>query len=121
MEHHYVHHVLRLPVNEWPDQVARSFADINPQIYVSMQGPSELGMSGKLSDWDRTDDLRRIEVPTLVIGARHDLFPRPHRIPAGPRLASTGTVGRRSRSQTPRLLGRDSLADRDVREAASAA
>jgi proline iminopeptidase len=72
MEHHYVHHVLRLPAGEWPDAVTRSFADINPQIYVSMQGPSELGLSGKLSDWDRTDDLGRIAVPTLVIGARHD-------------------------------------------------
>lgn len=72
MEHHYVHHVLRMPAGEWPDAVTRSFADINPQIYVSMQGPSELGLSGKLSDWDRTDDLGRIEVPTLVIGARHD-------------------------------------------------
>ena len=72
MEHHYVHHVLRMPAGEWPDPVTRSFADINPQIYVSMQGPSELGLSGKLSDWDRTDDLGRIEVPTLVIGARHD-------------------------------------------------
>jgi proline iminopeptidase len=72
MEHHYVHHVLRVPAGEWPESVTRSFADINPQIYVSMQGPSELGLSGKLSDWDRTDDLGRIEVPTLVIGARHD-------------------------------------------------
>lgn len=72
MEHHYVHHVLRMSVGDWPDAVTRSFADINPQIYVSMQGPSELGLSGKLSDWDRTDDLGRIEVPTLVIGARHD-------------------------------------------------
>jgi len=72
MEHHYVDHVLRLPAGEWPEPVTRSFADINPQVYVSMQGPSELGLSGKLSDWDRTDDLRRIEVPTLVIGARHD-------------------------------------------------
>ena len=72
MEHHYVHHVLRRPAGEWPEPVTRSFADINPQIYVSMQGPSELGLSGKLSDWDRTDDLVRIDVPTLVIGARHD-------------------------------------------------
>jgi proline iminopeptidase len=72
MEHHYVDHVLRMPAGEWPESVTRSFADINPQIYVSMQGPSELGLSGKLSDWDRTDDLGRIEVPTLVIGARHD-------------------------------------------------
>ena len=72
MQHHYVDHVLRMPAGEWPAPVTRSFADINPEIYVSMQGPSELGLSGKLSDWDRTDDLGRIEVPTLVIGARHD-------------------------------------------------
>ena len=37
-----------------------------------MQGPSELGLSGKLSDWDRSGDLHRIDVPTLVIGAAHD-------------------------------------------------
>jgi proline iminopeptidase len=37
-----------------------------------MQGPSELGASGKLKHWDRTADLPRIQVPTLVIGAEHD-------------------------------------------------
>jgi proline iminopeptidase len=37
-----------------------------------MQGPSELGASGKLLTWDRTADLPKISVPTLVIGARHD-------------------------------------------------
>jgi len=31
-----------------------------------------LGASGVLLDWDRTADLAKIEVPTLVIGARHD-------------------------------------------------
>jgi proline iminopeptidase len=72
LDHHYVHHVLRAPAGEWPDPVNRAFAGINQQIYVSMQGPSELGLSGKLSDWDRTEDLARIDVPTLVIGARHD-------------------------------------------------
>jgi proline iminopeptidase len=71
-EHHYLHHVLRMPVAEWPEPVTRGFAKINPAIYVPMQGPSELGMSGSLLEWDRTDDLARIEVPTLVIGARHD-------------------------------------------------
>lgn len=70
--HHYVHHVLRRPVAEWPDPVNRAFAGINQDIYVRMQGPSELGLSGTLEDWERTDDLARIEVPTLVIGARHD-------------------------------------------------
>ena len=72
VEHHYVHHVLRMPPDEWPDPVNRAFAHINPKIYVPMQGPSELGASGKLLDWDRTGDLAKIEVPTLVIGARHD-------------------------------------------------
>jgi proline iminopeptidase len=72
LEHHYVHHVLRMPVDRWPEPVVRGFARINQAIYVSMQGPSELGLSGKLENWDRTEDLGQITVPTLVIGARYD-------------------------------------------------
>ncbi len=71
-EHHYEHHVLRMPVKEWPDPVNRGFAHINEDIYVRMQGPSELGLSGTLEDWDRTEQLATITVPTLVIGARYD-------------------------------------------------
>jgi proline iminopeptidase len=78
LEHHYVHHVLRLPVEEWPEPVVRGFANINKDIYVPMQGPSELGASGRLVDWDRTADLSRIEVPTLVIGAEHDTMDPAH-------------------------------------------
>jgi len=78
MEQHYVHHVLRLPPAEWPDPVNRAFAHINPSIYVPLQGPSELGLSGKLVNWDRTTDLARIEVPTLVIGAQHDTMDPEH-------------------------------------------
>jgi proline iminopeptidase len=72
MEQHYVHHILRMPVSEWPDPVNRAFAKINYKVYTLMQGPSELGASGRLIDWDRTSDLHRITVPTLVIGATHD-------------------------------------------------
>ena len=72
VQHHYVHHVLRRPPSEWPDPVNRAFAQINQAIYVPMQGPSELGASGVLLDWDRTADLPSISVPTLVIGARYD-------------------------------------------------
>jgi len=72
VQHHYVHHVLRLPPERWPEPINRAFENLNPAVYVPMQGPSELGLSGKLSDWDRTEDLERITVPTLVIGARHD-------------------------------------------------
>jgi proline iminopeptidase len=77
-EHHYVLHVCRMPLAEWPDPVNRSVAHINPAIYVPMQGPSELGLSGALEDWDRSDDLPRIEVPSLVIGATHDTMDPAH-------------------------------------------
>jgi proline iminopeptidase len=72
MEHHYVQHVLRMPSEAWPDPVKRMAAHLNNSVYVPMQGPSELGASGKLVDWNRTADLPKISVPTLVIGARYD-------------------------------------------------
>ena len=78
MEHHYVLHVCRLPLEEWPDPVRRSLGHINPAIYVPMQGPSELGLSGTLEDWDRSGDLKNIDVPTLVIGATHDTMDPEH-------------------------------------------
>jgi proline iminopeptidase len=78
MPHHYVHHILRMPADGWPDPVQRAFKHINPAIYVPMQGPSELGASGKLLEWDRTADLPRITVPTLVVGARHDTMDPAH-------------------------------------------
>jgi proline iminopeptidase len=76
--HHYVQHILRMPHDEWPDPVNRAFNHINPKIYVPMQGPSELGASGKLVNWDRTADLGQIAVPTLVIGARYDTMDPAH-------------------------------------------
>jgi len=72
MPMHYEQHVLRMPADQWPEPVTRSFAHLNEQVYVSMQGPSELGASGKLLNWDRSKDLKNIRVPTLVIGARYD-------------------------------------------------
>ncbi|HET9532374.1 MAG TPA: proline iminopeptidase-family hydrolase [Blastocatellia bacterium] len=76
--HHYEQHVLRMPEAEWPDPVKRAFKHINTEIYVPMQGPSELGASGKLVDWDRTEDLAKLAVPTLVIGAGFDTMDPSH-------------------------------------------
>ena len=56
----------------------RGFEHINSDIYVPMQGPSELGASGKLLEWDRTADLAGIERPTLVVGAQHDTMDPEH-------------------------------------------
>jgi proline iminopeptidase len=75
---HYQLHVLRLPPEQWPDPVNRAFKHVNPDIYIPMQGPSELGASGKLLNWDRTADLPRLSVPTLVIGAAHDTMDPKH-------------------------------------------
>jgi proline iminopeptidase len=72
MQYFYVYHFLRMPPEQWPDPVLRGFNKINKKIYVPMQGPSEMGASGKLIAWDRTADLSRIVVPTLSIGARYD-------------------------------------------------
>lgn len=76
--HHYTKHILRMPAEQWPDPVQRTFKHLNPKIYVPMQGPSELGAGGKLANWDRTADLQRITVPVLVIGARHDTMDPAH-------------------------------------------
>jgi proline iminopeptidase len=79
-EQHYIYHVLRMPPETWPDPVQRGFAHINPAIYVSMQGPSELGISASASlyRWDRSGDLGQVNVPALVIGARYDTMDPAH-------------------------------------------
>ena len=78
MEHFYTEHVLRMPLDQWPQPVVRGFTAINRDIYVPMQGPSEMGASGKLEHWDRSADLKSITVPTLVIGASHDTMDPRH-------------------------------------------
>ncbi len=77
-EHHYVEHVLRMPLAEWPDPLNRAFKHLNRAIYIPMQGPSELGASGKLVQWDRTADLHEIAIPTLIIGAQYDTMDPEH-------------------------------------------
>ena len=78
MKEQYQVHILRLPEAQWPEPVLRAFKHLNRDIYVPMQGPSELGASGALEHWDRTHDVARISVPTLVIGARYDTMDPKH-------------------------------------------
>ncbi len=37
-----------------------------------MQGPNEFVVTGTFKNWDRWSDLSKIQVPTLVVGARYD-------------------------------------------------
>ena len=68
----YEKHVCRIPAQDWPEPMSRSLNQTNQSLYITMQGPSEFGLSGKLEQWNRMEDLKHIKVPTLVIGATHD-------------------------------------------------
>jgi proline iminopeptidase len=76
---YYVKHILRMPPDQWPEPVNRSFKHMNPKVYIPMQGPSEMGShDSKLEHWDRVADLPKITVPTLVIGAQYDTMDPAH-------------------------------------------
>ncbi|WP_411767431.1 proline iminopeptidase-family hydrolase [Winogradskyella sp. A3E31] len=74
VNNYYTKHVIRMPVDQWPNSVNRTFAHLNPDVYVTMQGPSEFGIKGdaRLKNWDVKDRLSEITVPTLTIGAQYD-------------------------------------------------
>ncbi len=79
-EHFYTKHVLRMPPEEWPEAILRTFKHANSQVYVHMQGHSEFGITGNatLKEWDVQDRLKELEIPTLVIGARYDTMDPVH-------------------------------------------
>ena len=72
--HYYPKHVLRMPLENWPNPVLRSLAKLNYNIYLKMQGPSEFGVVGDavLKEWDRKNDLKKLKIPVLTIGGEHD-------------------------------------------------
>ncbi len=68
----YRRHVCRL--DPWPDCVTRTFARLeqHPEVYNTMNGPSEFFVTGTLRDWDITHRLPEIRVPALVISGEFD-------------------------------------------------
>lgn len=74
----YVEHICRIPLEQWPEPVNRSFSKMNQSLYVTMQGPSEFGVGGKLANWDISNLLKNIKTPTLTIGAKHDTMDPAH-------------------------------------------
>ncbi len=72
----YNQHLCRLPV--WPDPVNRTFKHANNEVYTMMQGPSEFGVGGRLTNWDVKAKLPQIKVPTLTVGAKHDTMDPEH-------------------------------------------
>ncbi len=61
----YDRHVCR--VRPWPDWLQRTFdgLEANPEVYFTMNGPSEFHVVGPLKDFDITADLGSVDVPTL--------------------------------------------------------
>lgn len=45
---------------------------LNEQVYVTLQGPTEFNITGSCKDWTIRDRLKKILVPTLVLGAKYD-------------------------------------------------
>ena len=68
----YRRHLCR--ADPWPDWLVECFAllDANPEVYHSMNGPSEFHVIGTIKDWDITDRLGQITVPTLIFSGRYD-------------------------------------------------
>ena len=68
----YDRHVCRVVPN--PEYVQRTFDAIakNPEVYYTMNGPSEFHVVGTLKNWDIIPRLGEIRVPTLVTSGRHD-------------------------------------------------
>src|ERR671930_1207212 len=68
----YRRHLCR--IEPWPDWLVECFQllEANPEVYHSMNGPSEFHVIGTIRDWDITDRLGRIDVPTLVFSGRYD-------------------------------------------------
>ena len=68
----YRRHVCR--VDPWPEYVTRTFDQIerNPEVYHTMNGPSEFHVIGTLKDWSIADRLGEIRVPTLLLSGRYD-------------------------------------------------
>jgi len=71
MANYYTKHILRMPPDQWPEPVMQALNGVNETIYTLMQGPSEMGLNGRLEHWDVSKQLKDITVPTLMIGAHY--------------------------------------------------
>jgi proline iminopeptidase len=70
MLHFYKRHVCRL--EPWPVCLERAIAGVGLPVYHAMWGPSEFFVTGNLLDYDRTDRLGVIGIPTLFTCGRFD-------------------------------------------------
>ncbi len=65
----YRRHLCRMPV--WPHEVVQTLENTGT-VYQVMNGPNEFTITGVIANWDVTDQLPRIRLPTLVTVGRYD-------------------------------------------------
>ncbi len=95
----YRRHLCRL--DPWPAGLERSFAEMSPVVYETMNGPSEFTVTGRFRDWDVFDRLGEIGVPTLITGGRHDEIRVDHLEDIHARIAGSRLVVFEDSSHTP--------------------
>lgn len=66
----YRTYLCRLP--EWPEPLRYTLDQMSRPVYEYMNGPNEFTIVGTIRDWDVSDRLGTIRVPTLVTGGRYD-------------------------------------------------
>ena len=59
-------------VQPWPEELSKTFEMINEQIYNTMWGPSEFGISGTLKNFERGEALSWLKIPVLFTVGRYD-------------------------------------------------
>ena len=66
----YRRHLCRLP--QWPPELTYSLEHISLPKYGTMNGPNEFTITGTIADYDVTDRLGEIRIPTLFTAGRYD-------------------------------------------------
>lgn len=61
---YYKKHVCRM--NPWPESLNEAFSKLNMDVYMTMWGPSEFTITGKLKNFDVKDQVKKIDVPVLI-------------------------------------------------------
>jgi len=68
----YRRHVCRL--TPWPDCLIRAWEKLkqDPEVYLTMNGPSEFFVIGTLKNWSIVNRLGEIDAPSLLLSGRYD-------------------------------------------------
>ena len=68
----YHRHLCRL--DPWPECLKRAYEKLmkNPEVYNTMNGPSDFYVTGALKNWSIVNRLVEIRVPTLLLSGRYD-------------------------------------------------